>query len=218
MTGPTFHSRDVIWGICWPFLYRSAVRSVTALAILQIPLSLCSPRCIPSPLIQKNTVVVHSVVSESLQPHEPQHARLHCPSLSPRVCSNSCPPSQWYHPTILSVAPLSSCLQSFPASESFPMSQLFPNNCALHIKRPKFWSFTFSISPSNEYSGLISFRIDWFGLFAAHGTVKSLLQYHSSEASILQHSTFFMVQHSHLYMTTGKTMALTTQTFTKCWM
>ena len=175
MTGPTFHSRDVIWGICWPFLYRSAVRSVTALAILQIPLSLCSPRCIPSPLIQKNTVVVHSVVSESLQPHEPQHARLHCPSLSPRVCSNSCPPSQWYHPTILSVAPLSSCLQSFPASGSFPTTQFFA----------KYWSFSFSISPSNEYSGLISFRMDWLDLLALQGTLKSLLQHHSSKASIL---------------------------------
>ena len=112
-----------------------------------------------------------------------------------------------------SVARFSSCLQSFPASESFPMSQLFPNKCALHIKRPKFGSFTFSISPSNEYSGLISFRIDWFDLFAVQGTVKRLLQHHSSEASILQHSTFFMVQLSHLYMTTGKTIALTRWTF-----
>ena len=93
------------------------------------------------------------------------------------------------------------------------MSQLCPNNCALHIKQPKFWSFTFSISPFNEYSGLISFRIDWFDLFAVQGTVKSLLQHHNSEASILRHSTFFMVQHSHLYMTTGKTIALTRWTF-----
>ena len=92
------------------------------------------------------------------------------------------------------------------------MSQLFPNNCALHIQQPKFWSFTFSISPCNEDSGLISFRIDWFDLFAVQGTVKSLLQHQNWKTSILC-SAFFMVQHSHLYMTTGKTIALTRWTF-----
>ena len=95
-----------------------------------------------------------SVLSDSLQPHGLQHARLPCPSSSLRACSNSCPSSQWCHPTISSsVIPFSSCPLSFPASGSFPMSQL------LHIRWPKYWSFRFNISPSNEYSGLISFRI-----------------------------------------------------------
>ena len=101
----------------------------------------------------------------------------------------------------------SSCLQSFPASGSFPVSQLFS------IRHPKYWSFSFSISTSNEYSELISLRIDWFDLLAVQGTLKSLLQHHNSKASIIWHSTFFMVQLSHLYMTTGKTIALTIWTF-----
>ena len=87
------------------------------------------------------------------------------------------------------------------------------NESVLRIKWPKHWSFSFSISPSNEYSGLISFRIDWFNLLAVQETLNSLLQHHSSKPSILQHSTFFMVQISHPYMTTGKTIALTWQTF-----
>ena len=82
-----------------------------------------------------------------------------------------------------------------------------------HIRWPMYWSFSFSISPSNEYSGLISFRIEWFHLFAVQGTLKSLLQHHNSKASILWHSAFFIVQLSHPYMTTGKTVALTTWTF-----
>ena len=88
---------------------------------------------------------------------------------------------------------------------------IFPstNESALHIRWPKYWSFSFSISPSNEYSGLLSFRIDWFDLLAVQGTLKSLLQHHSSKASVLQCSTLFMVQLSHLYMTTGKTVVLT---------
>ena len=97
--------------------------------------------------------------------------------------------------------------QSFPASGSFPMS-------TLHFRWPKYWSFSFNISPSNEYSGLISFRIDWFDLLAVQRTLKSLLQHHSLKASILQCSAFFMVQFSHPYMTTGKTIALTRWTFT----
>ena len=89
----------------------------------------------------------------------------------------------------------------------------FSNKSALRIRWPKYWSFSFSISPSNEYLGLISFRIDWLGLLDVQGTFKSLLQYHSSKASVLWCSAFFMVQHSHPYMTTGKTIALTRQTF-----
>ena len=87
--------------------------------------------------------------------------------------------------------------------------RVFSNKSALPIKWPKYWNFSFSISPSNEYSGLISFRIDWLDLLAVQGTLKSLLQHHSSKASILQHSPFFMVQLSHPYMTTGKTIAWT---------
>ena len=138
-------------------------------------------------------------MSNSLQPHWLQHIRLPASSPSPRAYSNSYPSSWWYHPTISSsVTPFSSCLQSCPASG------VFLNESVLHIRWPKYWSFSFSISPSNEHPGLISFRIDWFDLLAAQGTLKSLLQHHSSKASILWHSAFFMVQLSHLYMTTGK--------------
>ena len=90
---------------------------------------------------------------------------------------------------------------------------LLPEKSALHIRWPRYWSFSFSISPSNEYSGLISFRMDWLHLLAVQGTLKSLLQHHSSKASILPHSAFFIVQLSHPYMTTGKTIALTRRTF-----
>ena len=95
----------------------------------------------------------------------------------------------------------------------FPSIRVFSNELALRIRWPKYWSFSFSISPSNEYSGLICFRIDWFDLLAIQGTLKSLLQHNSSKASILWCSAFFIVQHSHLYMTTGKNIALTRRTF-----
>ena len=91
----------------------------------------------------------------------------------------------------------------------FPSLRVFSNESVLHIRWPKYWGFSFSISPSNECSGLISFRIDWFDLFAVQGTLKSLLQYHSLKTSVLQCSAFFVVQLSHPYMTTGKTIALT---------
>ena len=137
------------------------------------------------------------VMSGSLWPHGLQHTRLPCPSPSPRACSNSCPLSQWSHPTISSsVVPFSPCPQSLPESGSFPMS--------LPMMWPKYWSFSFSISPSNEHPGLVSFRMDWLGLFAVQGTLKSLLQHHSSKAWILRRSAFFTVQLSHPYMTTGK--------------
>ena len=145
-----------------------------------------------------------SVMSDSLRPRGRQQARLPRPSPSARACSDSCPLSQWCHPTISSpVVPFSSCLQSFSASQSFS------NESALRIMRPKYWSFSFSISPSNEHLGLISFRIDWFDLLAFQGTLKSVLQHHSSNASSLQRSAFFMVQLSHPYMITGKTILLT---------
>ena len=152
-----------------------------------------------------------SVVSDSLWPHGLQHARLPSPSLIPGVYSNLCPLSQWCHPTISSsVVPFSSHLQSFAASGSFPSSL---KKSVLHIRWPEYWSISFSISPSNEYSGLTYFRMDWLDLFAVLGTLKSLLQPHSPKASILQCSAFFTVQLSHPYMTTGKTIALTRQTF-----
>ena len=147
-------------------------------------------------------------MSDSLRLHGLQHVRLPCPSPTPGAYSNSFPSHQWCHPTISSsVIPFSSCLQSFPAPGSFPMSQV------LHIRWPKYWSFSFSISPSIEYSGLISFRMDWLDLLAVQGTLKSLLQHHSSKASVLRRSAFFIVQLSHPYMTTGKTIALTRWTF-----
>ena len=95
----------------------------------------------------------------------------------------------------------------------FPSIRIFSNESALHIRWPKYWSFSFNISPSNEYSGLISFRVDWLDLLAVQGTLKSLLQYHSSKASVLLCSAFSIVQLSHSYMTTGKTIALTKWTF-----
>ena len=95
----------------------------------------------------------------------------------------------------------------------FPRIRVFSNESALHIRWPKYWSFSFNISPSNEHPGLISFRTDWLDLLAVQGTLKSLLQHHSSKASILWHSAFFIVQLSHSYMTTGKTIALTRWTF-----
>ena len=146
-------------------------------------------------------------MSDSLRPHEPQHVRPPCPLPTPRVYPNPCPMSRWCHPTISSsVVPFSSCPQSFPASES-------SNELALHIRWPKYWSFSFSISPSSEYSGLISFRMDWLDLLAVQGTLKSLPQHHHSKASILWHSAFLMVQLSHPCMTAGKIIALTLWAF-----
>ena len=95
----------------------------------------------------------------------------------------------------------------------FPNIRVFSNESALHIRWPKYWSFSFTISPSNEYSGLISFRMDWLDLLPVQGTLKSLLQHHSSKASILRHSVFFIVQLSHPYMATGKIITLTRRTF-----
>ena len=114
----------------------------------------------------------------------PMSCRLPCPSPAPRVYSNTCPLSQWCHPTISSCPPL------LPPS-IFPSIRVFSNESALCIRWPKYWSFSFSISASNKYSGLISLRIDWFGLLAVQGTLKSLLQHHSLKASVLWHSAFF---------------------------
>ena len=146
----------------------------------------------------------NSVMPDSLQPRGLQHTRLPClcQSLLTLMSIESVMPSNH----LSSVIPFSSCLQSFPASGSFLIES------ALCIRWPKYWSFSFSISPSNEYSGLISFRIDWFDLLAVLGTLRSLLQHHSSKASIFWHSAFVMVQLSHSYITPGKTIALTAWT------
>ena len=140
-------------------------------------------------------------MSDSLRPHGLQHAKLPCPSPTPVACSSTCPSNHL----------ILSCPLLFVTS-IFPSIRVFANESVPRIRWPKYWSFSFSISPSYEYSGLISFRMDWVDL-AVQGTLKSHLHYHSSKASILQHSAFFIVQLSHPYMTTGKTIALTRQTF-----
>ena len=147
-------------------------------------------------------------MSDSLRPHESQHSRPPCPSPTPRVYSNLRPLSQWCHPTHLIL-----CHPLLLLPSIFPSIRGFSNESVLYIRWPKDWSSSFSISPSNEYSGLISFRIEWLDLLAIQGTFKSLLQHHSSKASILWRSAFFIVQFSHPYMTTGKTIALTRWTF-----
>ena len=140
-----------------------------------------------------------SVMSNSLRPHGRQHARLPCPSPSAGLMSiESVMPSN--HLTL-------SCPLLFPSI--FPSIRVFSSESVLRIKWPKYWSFNFSISPSKEYSGLISFRVDWFDLLAVQGTFKSLIQHHSSKASILWCSAFFIVQLSHHCMTARKTITLT---------
>ena len=133
----------------------------------------------------------HTVVSDSLQPHESQHARPPCPSPTPGVHSDSCP-SSWCCHLIL-------CCPLFFLSPIPPSIRVFSNESALHMRWPRYWSFSFSISPSKAHSGLISFRMDWLDLLAVQGTLKSLFQHHSSKASIIQHSAFFTVQLSHLF-------------------
>ena len=135
-----------------------------------------------------------SVISNSLRPHGLQYTRLPCPSPTPGACSNSCPLGQWCHLAI--------------SSSVIPLS----NELALLIRWSKYWSFSYSISPSNEYSGLIFCRIDGLDLLAVQGTFKSLLQHHSSKASILWRSALFIVQLSYPHMTSGK-IALTRQTY-----
>ena len=126
---------------------------------------------------------------------------------TPGAYSNSGPSSRWCHPTIILCCPL------LLLSSIFPSIRVFSNESVLSIRWPKDWSFSFSISPSNEYSGVISFRMDWLDFLEVWGTLKSLLQHHNSKASVLWHSAFFIVQLSHPYMTTGKTIALTRWTF-----
>ena len=149
-----------------------------------------------------------SVVSDSLRRHGLQHARSPCPSPTPGTCVNLGPSSRWCHPTISS-----SVIHPLLLPSIFPSIRVFSNQSVLHITWPKYWSFSFSINPSNEHSGLIFFRMDWLDLLAVQGTLKNLLQHHSSKASIFRCSAFFIVQRSHPYMTTGKTIALTRQSY-----
>ena len=142
-------------------------------------------------------------MSDSLWLHGLQHARLPCPSVSLRVCSDSCPLSRWGHPAISSLWCPLLLLPSI-----FPSIKAFSNESALHIRWPKYWSFRLNINPFNGHSWMVSFRMDLLNLLAVQGTLKNLLQHHSSKASILWCSAFFIVQLSHTYMTTGKTIAL----------
>ena len=153
--------------------YEAVLRNQKQIGSIPSPSS-SSSCCSPSAVVQSLSHVRHFAT------HGPQHARLPCPSPSPRACSNSCPLSWRCHPTISSsVIPFCSCLRSFPGI------RVFSNESGLCIRWPKYWMFSFSISPSNEYSGLISFKSDWFGLLAVQGTLKSLLQDHGSKSSIV---------------------------------
>ena len=146
-------------------------------------------------------------MSDSLRPHQSQHARPPCPSPTPAVHSLM---------TIESVMPSSHLILCRPLLLLPPIPpsiRVFSNESTLRMRWPKYWSFSFNISPSIEHPGLISFRVDWLDLLAVQGTLKSLLQHRSSKASVLQRSAFFMVQLSNPHMTTGKTVALIKQTF-----
>ena len=160
-----------------------------------------------TPSREARSQLSHSVESDTLRPHGLQHVRLPCPSPTPEACSNM---------SIELVMPSNHLILCYPLlllSSIFPSIRVFSNESVLRIRWPKYWTFSFNIRHSNEYSGLISYRMDWLDLLAVPGTLKSLLQHHSSKASILQHSAFFVVQLSHPYMTTTKTIALTRWTF-----
>ena len=139
-----------------------------------------------------------SVVSDSLQPHESQHARPLCPSPTPGVHQTH------VHRVSDAIQPSHPRSSPSPQPPIPPSIRVFSNESILRMRWPKYWSFSFSIIPSKEIPGLISFRMDWLDLLAVQGTLKSLLQHHSSRASILRRSAFFTVQLSHPYMTTGK--------------
>ena len=150
----------------------------------------------------------HSVVSDSLLP---QGTAARQASLS--ITNSQSLPKPMSIESVMPSNHLIHCCPRLLLPSIFPSIRVFSNESALCIRWPKYWSFSFSFSPSNEYPGLISFRMDWLDLLAVRGTLKSLLQHHSSKASILQHSAFFTVQLSHPYMTTGQTIVLTRWTF-----
>ena len=214
---PTSCNRSISQG--WGFIWRLSRVKICFIGRIQFqkgcqtedPSSFHAVRLtvlLPHWLLASSVQFSRSVMSNSLRPHEPQHARPPCPSPTPGVYPNPCPLSQWlpYNHLIL-------CRPLFFLPSIFPSIRVFSNESVLRIRWPKYWSFSLSISPSNEHPRLISFRMDWLDLLAVQGTLKSLLQHHSSKASILWHSAFFIVQLSHPYMTTGKTIALTRQTF-----
>ena len=188
------------------FLYRNLAPKPVSIAFKSYPSFSMSTAVILSPnlcCLSLSVQFSHSVVSDSLRPHGLHHTRLPCLTPTTGVYSNSCPLSRWRHITISSsVIPFPCCLQCFPASGSFQMSQFFASG------GQSTGASASASGPSSEYSGLIFFRIDWFDLIV-QGILKSLLQYHSSKASVLRHSAFFTVQLSHPYMTTRKTIALT---------
>ena len=171
--------------------------------LIYLPVLFLMPHCLDLLLLLFSC----QVVCDSLGPHGWHHTRPPCPSSSLRLCPSSGPLSRWCHPTISSSWPL------LLLPSIFPSIRVFSNESALLTRWPKYWSFSFSVSPSSEYSGLISFRISWFDLLAVQVTLKKLLHHHSSKASVLQCSAFFMVQFAHPYITTRKTIALTIQTF-----
>ena len=138
-------------------------------------------------------------------PHWLQHPKLPCPPPATRA--------YWNIKLVMPSNHLILCHTLLLLPSIFPSIRVFPNESVLYIRWPNYWSFSFIISPSSEYSGLISFRMDWLDLLAVQGTLKSLLQHHNSKASVLRYSAFFIVQLLHPYMATGKTIALTTQTF-----
>ena len=149
-----------------------------------------------------------SFMSDSLWPHEPQHAR---PPWS--ITNSRSPPKPMSIELVMPSNHLILCCLLLLPPSIFPRIRVFSNESALRMRWPKYWSFKFNITPSNENPGVISFRMDWLDLLAVQGTLKSLLQNHSSKASVLRHSAFNIVQLSHPYMTTGKTIALTRRTF-----
>ena len=149
----------------------------------------------------------HSVMSDSLWPHESQHARPPCHHQLPEFTQTH------VHRISDAIQPSHPLSSPSPPAPIPPSIRVFSNESTFCMRWPKYWSFSFSISPFNQHLGLISFRMDWLDLLAVQVTLKSLLQHHSSKASILQCSAFFTVQLSHPYMTTGKTIALTRQTF-----
>ena len=149
-----------------------------------------------------------SVMPDSLGPHEPQHTR---PPLS--ITNSRSPSKLMFIESVMPSNHLILCRPLLLMPSIFPSIRVFSNESALHIRWPKYWSFSLNISPSNEHPGLISFRKNWLDLLAVQWTLKSLFQHHSSKASILRRSAFFIVQLSHPHMTTGKAIALTRQTF-----
>ena len=151
-----------------------------------------------------------SVVSNSLRPHELQHAMV---MVSLSITNSQSPPKPMSMESVMPSSHLILCRPLLLLPSIFPSIRVFSNESALHIRWPKYWSFSFDISPANEHPGLISLRMDWLDLLAVQGTLKNLLQHHSSKTSILQPSAFFIVQLSHPYMTTGKTIAVTRWTF-----